>query len=88
MMIIVGSCSKSHLSVEFLLWIVYVIGYSLDYFRAADPSQKCHSSGSAALLFMSVAPAPELSVFMAPDPALASVRLHTLIFRLSWCASS
>ena len=40
------------------------------------------------LVFMSVAPAPELSVFMAPDPAPASVRLHTLIFRWSWCASS
>jgi len=26
------------LSVEFLLWIVYVPGYSVDNFRAAEPS--------------------------------------------------
>jgi len=27
-----------NLSVEFLLWIVYVPGYSLNYFRTAEPS--------------------------------------------------
>jgi len=40
------------------------------------------------LVFMSVAPAPELSFFMAPAPYSASVRFHTLIFQLSWCAPS
>jgi len=59
-------------------------------FHVCEPSWKWHSSGSGALLFMnmapapellvlmSVAPAPELSFFMAPAPA--SVRFHTLIF--------
>jgi len=69
-----------------------VAGYSVDYFRAAEPSQKRHSSDSGALLFMNMAPAPELLVFMsvaaAPElscfmaqaPAPASVRFYTLIF--------
>jgi len=30
--------AKAILSVEFLLWIVCVPGYSVDYFRAAKPS--------------------------------------------------
>jgi len=38
--------------------------------------------------FMSVAPAQELSFFMAQTPAPASVRFHTFIVQLSWCASS
>jgi len=41
-------------------------------------------SSSELLVFMSVAPVPELSFNMAP----ASVRFHTLIFQLSLCASS
>jgi len=89
-MIIVGGCCSSNLSVEFLLWIVYVPRYSVDYFRAVEPSQKWRSSGSGALLFMNKAPAPELLVFMsvAPVPELfffmtlvpapASIRFHTL----------
>jgi len=42
------------------------------------------------LVFMSVAQDPELSFFVAPAPAptTASVRFDTLIFYLSWCASS
>jgi len=32
-MIIVGSCCQSNLSIKFLLWIVYVLGYSVDYFH-------------------------------------------------------
>jgi len=38
------------------------------------------------LFFISVAPA--LSFLMAPSPAQAYVRFHTLIPQLSWCASS
>jgi len=30
-MIIVGGCCYSNLSVKFLLWVVYVPGYSVDY---------------------------------------------------------
>ena len=37
-MIIVGGCCESNLSVKFLLWIVCVPGYSVDYFRAAELS--------------------------------------------------
>ena len=50
-----------------------------DYFRAAEPSQKCHSSASRTL-FINMAPAPKLSFFMAQTPASASIRFHTLIF--------
>ena len=39
-MIIFGDCCSSNLSVEFLLWIVYLLDYSVDYFRAAEPSEK------------------------------------------------
>jgi len=61
----------------------------VDYFRAAEPSQKYHNSGSGTLLFMnvapvpdlmvlmSVAPAPELSFFMTQAPAPDSIRFHT-----------
>jgi len=73
-------------SVEFLVWIVGVPGYSADYFRAAELSKKWRSSGPEALLFMNLAPAPELLVFVNVVPA--SVRIHTLMFWLSWCASS
>jgi len=71
----------SNLSVEFVLWIVYVFGCSVDYFRAAKPSEKWHlfmsmASAPEFLVFMNVA--PDLSFFMAPDPAPASRRFHML----------
>ena len=60
----------------------------MDYFRAAGQSEKLHSSGSGALLFMNMAPTPELLVFksVAPElsysmaPAPVSGHFHTLIF--------
>jgi len=32
-MVFVGACCKSYLSVKFLIWIVCVSGYSVDYFH-------------------------------------------------------
>jgi len=58
----------------------------------------CRKNVTALALFLKMAPAPELlvfmsvalevSFFMAQTPAPASVWFHTLIFQLSWCVSS
>jgi len=53
--IIVGGCCYSNLSVKFLLWIVYVSGYSVDY----SELRSCHKNDT------SPAPPPELLVFMS-----------------------
>jgi len=81
-MIIVGGCCYSNLSVEFLLWIVYVPGCNADYsgLRSRRKNDTASAPPSELLVSISVAPAPELSFFMAPAPAPASVRFHILIF--------
>jgi len=71
--IIVGGCCYSNLSVKFLLWIVYVPGYSVDFSGLRSPDAALTPQ---LLVFMSVALAPELSFFTAP----ASGHFHTLMF--------
>jgi len=81
-MIIVGGCCYSNLSVKFLLWIIYVPGYSVDYsgLRSRCKNDTALAPPPELLVSMSVALAPELSFFMAPAPSPTSVRFHTLIF--------
>jgi len=73
--IIVGGCCYSNLSVKFLLWIIYVTGYSVDYSGLRSHHKNDTAPAPELLAFMSVALAPEPSFFMAP----ASGRFHTLI---------
>jgi len=77
-MIIVGGCCYSTLSVKFLLWIIYVPGYSVDYsgLRSHCKNDTAPAPPPELLVFMSVALAPELSFLMA----LAPDRFHTLTF--------
>jgi len=74
--IIVGGCWCSNLSVKFLLWIVYVPGYSVDYSGLRSRHKDDTAPTLELLVFMGVALAPELSFFMAPDYG----PFHTLIF--------
>ena len=75
--IIVGGCCYSNLSVKFLLSIVYVPVYSVDYSGLRSHRKNDTAPPPELLVFIGVALAPELSFFMAP--AAASGRLHTLI---------
>jgi len=77
-MIMVGGCCYSNISVKFLLWIVYVTGYSVDYSGLQSNRKNDTAPLPELLVFISGALAPELSFFMAPDPD--SGRFHTLIF--------
>jgi len=74
--IIFGGCCCSNLSVKFLLWIVYVPGYSVDYSGLRSHHKDDTSPTPELLVFMSVALTSELSFFVAPD----SGRIHTLMF--------
>ena len=67
--IIVGDCCNSNLSVKFLLWIVCVPGYSVDYLGLRSRRRK------------DTAPSPELSVFMsvALAPVLSFLWLRLLV---------
>jgi len=70
-MIIVGGCCYSNLSVKFLLWIVYVPGYSVEYsgLRSHRKNDAAPTPPPELLVFMGVALAPELSFFIAPAAA-------------------
>jgi len=74
--LIVGGCCHSNLSVKIILWIVYELGYSVDYSVLRSRHKNDTAPPPEVLAFMSVA--PELSFFMAPAPA--SGCYHTLIF--------
>ena len=53
-------------------------GYSMDYSRLRSRRKNGTAPAPQLLVFMCVALAPELSFFMAPAPAPASGRFHTL----------